>query len=192
MGKSIYLELNGVIRDVVSKALQVYKIENPESELPDELESNDLVKEFNFSNKEELIDFLYVESPMRVFGYASEKVDGVSFMVNELYKKYRDKYTITIFSNEVEKSKPATLMFLARMGILIDNIKFYPLENFTSVWDDADIVISSNPEILNNKVKNKKSIKVIDKYNEDVTSDITIKSIKDIVENEYFEREQFT
>ena len=54
-------------------------------------------------------------------------------MVNEFYKKYRDKFNIILFSNEIEKSKPNTLMFLIRMGILIDNIEFFPLEDFKSV-----------------------------------------------------------
>ena len=55
---------------------------------------------------------------MRIFGYSNECEEGASFMVNELYKKYRDRHHIVIFSNEIEKSKPATLMFLSENGYL--------------------------------------------------------------------------
>lgn len=189
MKKNIYIELNNVIRDINSKTVLVYKADNLEQELPEEYNGEDLQEYLNFETKEELIEYMYVECPMRIFGYSNEYEEGTSFMVNEFYKKYRDRHNITIFSNEIEKSKPATLMFLARMGILIDKIEFFPLEDFESVNKKADIIITNNENITKlNKVTYVKINQ--EEPNKEHKNVLYVSSIKDLVENEYFERNE--
>lgn len=188
--KIISIQINGVLRDTVDKILEIYEAEN-EITLERPLPSLDLQKELNFNSKEELIDFIYIESPMRVFGYAKEIEDDGALLLNEIYKKFRDTYKIVLFSNEVEKSKPATLIFLARIGCLIDNIQFYPLEDYKTIWDESDIIISASTEIIKNKPKDKISIKYENHYNGDVKSEFNINSLKQLLENEYFERCEF-
>ncbi len=190
MKKNIYIELNNVIRDIVSKTILVYKADNLEKELEDEYTDQDLQEYLGFETKEDLIEYMYVECPMRIFGYSNECEEGVSFMVNELYKKYRDEYNLILFSNEIEKSKPATLMFLARMGILIDKIEFFPLEDFKSVNEKADIIITNNVKIT--EFKKTKYIKINkeeqnknNKVNEYHGNVLCVSSIKDLVEDEY-------
>ena len=192
--KTISIQLDGVVRNTIDKILDIYEGEKGvEIERP--LKTLDLQTELGFKTKEELIDFIYIESPMRVFGYSQEVEEGSVFIINEIYKKFRDEYKISIFSNEVEKSKPATLMFLAKTGCLIDNIHFYPLEDYTTIWDDSDIVITSSTNILktkpDNKSANKLSIKYQTIYNEDNEADFNIKSLKQLLENEYFKRNEF-
>ena len=158
MKKNIYIELNNVIRDIISKTILVYKADNLEKEFEDEYVDQNLQEYLGFETKEDLIEYMYVECPMRIFGYSNECEEGTSFMVNEFYKKYRDEYNVILFSNEIEKSKPATLMFLARMGILIDKIEFFPLEDFKSVNQKADIIITNNVKIT--EFKKTKYIKI--------------------------------
>jgi len=188
--KVIAIELNGVIRNIVDKIIEIYESEK-EITVDRPLSSLDLQKELDFSTKEELIDFIYIESPMRVFGYSKEIEESSIFIINEIYKKFRDEYKIIIFSNEVEKSKPATLMFLARTGCLIDNVQFFPLEDYDSIWKNSDIVISALPTILDGKPKNKISIKYENPYNEDIKADFNITSLKQLLENEYFTTTEF-
>ena len=188
--KVISIELNGVIRNIVDKIIEIYENEK-EITVDRPLSSLDLQKELDFSTKEELIDFIYIESPMRVFGYSKEIEESSIFIINEIYKKFRDEYKIIIFSNEVEKSKPATLMFLARTGCLIDNVQFFPLEDYDSIWKNSDIVISALPAILDGKPKNKISIKYENPYNEDIKADFNITSLKQLLENEYFTTTEF-
>lgn len=196
MKKNIYIELNNVVRDINSKTVLVYKADNLEHELPEKYEGEDLQEYLDFESKEELIEYMYVECPMRIFGYSNECVEGTSFMINEFYKKYRDTHNIIIFSNEIEKSKPATLMFLARMGILVDKIEFFPLEDFESVNEKADIIITNNLNIT--RIKKSRYIKIneeeYDKDNDvaNYRGDVLyISSIKDLIENEYIERNEF-
>ena len=128
---------------------------------------------------------------MRVFGYSREIEDGAILIINEIYKKFRDDYKIILFSNEIEKSKPATLIFLAKNGCLVDTIQFYPLEDYSTVWDESDIVISAASDIITTKVPNKISIKYENQYNKDIDSDFTIDSLKQLLENEYFTTNEF-
>tara|TARA_Y100000389_G_scaffold164536_1_gene168299 strand:+ start:472 stop:1056 length:585 start_codon:yes stop_codon:yes gene_type:complete len=190
MKKNIYIELNNVIRNIISKTILVYKADNLEKEFEDEYVDQNLQEYLGFETKEDLIEYMYVECPMRIFGYSNECEEGTSFMVNEFYKKYRDEYNVILFSNEIEKSKPATLMFLARMGILIDKIEFFPLEDFKSVNQKADIIITNNVKITEfkktkyikiNKEEQNKNNKV-NEYHDNV---LCVSSIKDLVEYEY-------
>ena len=87
-------------------------------------------------------------------------------------------------------------MFLARMGILIDNIEFFPLEDFESVNKKADIIITNNLNIT--KHKKTKYIKINkEEYNKDDKSSnydgnvLCVSSIKDLIEDEYIERNEF-
>lgn len=194
---NIYIELNNIIRDIVSKTILVYKADNLEHELPDEYNGEDLQEYLGFGSKEELLEYMYVECPMRIFGYSNELEEGVSYMINEFYKKYRDKFNITIFSNEIEKSKPATLMFLARMGILVDSIEFFPLEDFETVNEKADIIITNNLNIT----KSKKTLYIkinkeeYDKDNKEVNyhgNVLYVSSIQDLIKDEYIERHEFS
>mgnify|MGYP003138091242 CR=1 FL=1 len=183
MKKNIYIELNNVIRDIVSKTILVYKADNLEKEL-EEYVGQDLQEYLGFETKEDLIEYMYVECPMRIFGYSNECEEGTSFMVNEFYKKYRDEYNVILFSNEIEKSKPATLMFLARMGILIDKIEFFPLEDFKSVNEKADIIITNNLKII--EFKKVQYIKINkEEINKNNSNILYVSSIKDLVEDEY-------
>lgn len=194
MKKNIYIELNNVIRDIISKTILVYKADNLEKEFEDEYVDQNLQEYLGFETKEDLIEYMYVECPMRIFGYSNECEEGTSFMVNEFYKKYRDEYNVILFSNEIEKSKPATLMFLARMGILIDKIEFFPLEDFKSVNQKADIIITNNVKIT--EFKKTKYIKInkeeqnknneVNEYHGNV---LCVSSIKDLVEDEYIKGE---
>ena len=87
-------------------------------------------------------------------------------------------------------------MFLARMGILIDNIEFFPLEDFKSVNEKADIIITNNLNITN--YKKTKYIKINkEEYNKDDKVSnyhgnvLYVSSIKDLIEDEYIERNEF-
>jgi hypothetical protein len=54
----------------------------------------------------------------------------------------------TIISDEIGKSKPATLFFLSKYGCLIENIKFYSKVTIEDVYDKFDVIITSNPDLL--------------------------------------------
>ena len=178
--KRISISVTGVLRDVLSKLISLNNKYN-ECEFEGDLPDLDLVKHLNFKDEEELINFMYVECPLQLFGYSPEIEEGLSFVyLNDFYKKYRDEYKIVLVSEEIEKSKPATLVFLAKHGCLIDNIEFYPLNKSHSIWTKTDIFITSEEDILNKKPEGKTSIKFKNDYNKNIKSDFTVKSLKNL------------
>lgn len=148
-----------------------YKLKLPITDL-DSLENH-----FLFPNKEEIFNFFYVDFPMQIFGNAPSTEPKTFNYLNEIYEKLRDKHEIFIISDEIQKSKPATLFFLSKYGSLVENIKFFSNLTLNSMWKDVDILITSNPNLIKNKPKNKIVIKYKTTYNVNCKSDYEINSL---------------
>ena len=89
---------------------------------------------------------------------------------------------ITIVSDEIGKSKPATLFFLSKFGCLIENIKFYSEQTKKDIWNSIDVLLTANPDLLLNKPDDKVVIKYETSYNQDIKSDFQIKHLKELKE----------
>ena len=100
--------------------------------------------------------------------------------LNDFYLDFRDKNDIVIISDEIGKTKPATLFFLSKFGCLIESILFYNDSNKSKVLGDFDLIVTSNPDILINY--NNKVIKYKTLYNEKINSSKTIEKIKELDE----------
>ena len=85
-------------------------------------------------------------------------------------------------SDEIGKSKPATLFFLSKYGCLVEKIKFYSNVTIDSMWDEVDILITANPNHIIDQPKNKTVIKCTTSYNESVNSKYTINEIGEFKE----------
>ncbi len=205
----IGIELNGVLRDTIGKFKQVYEkhlvdgyqdffkektynidlsgnteinetLDNFEYKIISNVTSLDLLKHFAFQSKEELYDFMYNDYTMEIFGHAgSTEILGMNDF-NDFYIENRDNHEIFIISDEIGKSKPASLFFLSKFGCLVENVKFYNEFTINSMWDTIDILLTANPVLLLNHPKNKKIIKYKTSYNEDIISTHEISSIKEL------------
>jgi hypothetical protein len=187
----IGIEINGVLRDTLKKIQQEYEkwyIDNPfkeetefEYKIISELNSLDITKHLSFKDDNELYDFLYKEHTMEIFGHAGSVEMGSMNDLNDFYLDFRDNYEIIVVSDEIGKSKPASLFFLSKFGCLVENIKFYSEVTINnSLWDSIDILLTSNPNLLLNHPKDKKVIKYETTYNMDVECEYTIKNLKDL------------
>jgi hypothetical protein len=207
----ISIELNGVLRDTIGKITQVYQkhmiegyqdhfngktymlnlsgkteenIDHCEFEykILSDVTTGNLMNHYKFQSEDELYDFLYKEHTMEIFGHAgSVEVSGM-LDLNEFYLDMRDDHEITIVSDEIGKSKPASLFFISKFGCLIESIRFYSDKTINSMWDHTDIIITANPKILSNIPPNKIAIKYNTKYNSDIECDYSISSIKQLKE----------
>lgn len=192
--KSIYfskmkigIELNGVLRNTLPRIAEIYNRSFIESKNEDddfvysivEPLTPNLSECFAFRNPEELYQFLYEDYVLQIFGNCAP-VEANSFIfLNEIYLDYRDKFDFIILSDEISRSKPATLFFLSKGALLLERIIFY--SNTTiSVLDEIDILLTSNPGLLLNYPK--KTIKFEREYNLNIPSEVTIKSIKELPE----------
>lgn len=188
----IGIEINGVLRDTLKKIQEVYQkwyIDNPfieESEKTFEYKVNSDVTTLNinehlsFKDEDELYNFLYKEYTMEIFGHAgSVEYNGMTDL-NELYFDLRENHDIWIVSDEIGKSKPASLFFLSKFGCLVENYKFYSESTIDSMWNTLDVLITANPKLLSNHPSNKTLIKYKTPYNSHITSPYEVENIKDV------------
>lgn len=185
----IGIEINGVLRDTLKKISEVYEkwyIENPykdeeqKGEILSELTSLDIRKHLKFNDDDELYNFLYKEYTMEIFGHAgSVEYNGMNDL-NDFYIDIRDNHDIIIVSDEIGKSKPASLFFLSKFGCLVENIKFYSESTINSLWSSVDVLLTGNPNLLLNHPDSVTLIKYETLYNKEIQSKHSITTIKDL------------
>lgn len=190
----IGIEINGVLRDTLKKIQEVYQkwyIENPfmeeqtdeksfERKVFSDVTSLNLMEHLAFENEDDVYNFLYKEYTMEIFGHAgSVEYSGMNDL-NELYLDLRDNHDIWIVSDEIGKSKPASLFFLSKFGCLVENYKFYSETTINSLWDTIDCLITANPKLLSEYPQDKTLVKYITSYNSNIKTLHEVDSIKNI------------
>jgi len=188
----IGIEVNGVLRNTIDKIEKTYqkflidKTEGIEDENQFKFEMNlpvtslDLEQHFKFESKEDLYSFLFEEFPMEIFGHAQSTEYQTFNYLNDIYLKLRDNHDIVIVSDEIGKSKPATLFFLSKFGCQLEKVKFYSNVTINSMWDEIDVLLTANPDLLLNHPKDKIIIKFETDYNKSINKYNFINSLKDL------------
>ncbi len=186
----IAIEINGVLRDTVKKIEQVYEkfyIENILNEERDfeyekisEITSLKIQDHLKFKDDDEVYDFLYTEHCMEIFGHAPSTEYSTFNDLHDFYLDQREKHDILLISDEIGKSKPATLFFLSKFGCQVEKIVFYNQVTLNSVWNEIDLLLTANPDLLLNHPQGKKVIKYNTNYNTDITNILSINTLKDL------------
>jgi hypothetical protein len=185
----IGIELNGVLRDTLKKIQQEYEkwyLENPfkeedkfQYEVISDLTSLDISKHLKFKDENELYDFLYKEHTMEIFGHAGSVEPSGLIDFNEFYLDMRDEHDILIVSDEIGKSKPASLFFISKFGCLVESVKFYSESTINSLWESVDVLLTANPNLLLNHPEDKIVIKFNTIYNKEIESTHNISTLKE-------------
>lgn len=187
----IGFDINGVLRNTIGKIEQTYekfylsKTDGVEDENDFNYEMNlpvtslDLKEHFKFQSDEELFSFLYEEFAMEIFGHAQSAEYATFNELQKIYLKYRDNNDLLIVSDEIGKSKPATLFFLSKFICQLEKIKFYSTITINSMWDEVDILLTSNPALLLDNPSNKIVVKYETEYNKDVEVEHTVKTLNE-------------
>lgn len=205
----IGIEINGVLRDTIGKFTQLYEkhmIEENETEgktfdidisgnteeiinsedfeykILSDVTSLNLIDHFNFNDKTELYSFMYEDFVMQIFGHAGSTETFTFNDLNDIYLKYRDNNEMVIVSDEMGRSKPASLFFLSKFGCLLEKIKFYSNSTINSMWDEIDVLLTANPTLLLEKPKDKIVVKFNTNYNKNVNCENEISTLKEFDE----------
>jgi hypothetical protein len=117
---------------------------------------------------------------MQIFGHAPSVSANTFNIINDLYINLRDNNEVTLISDEMGKSKPATLFFLSKYGSLIENIKFYSNVTIENIINEFDVIVTTNPSIIQNKNKKPIIVKYNTLYNSSLISDYEINSVLEI------------
>ena len=187
----IAIEINGVLRNTINKIEQTYqkyyidKTDGIEDEifsygmfLP--VTSLTLQDHFKFQDDDELFSFLYEEFPMEIFGHSQSSEYSTFTDLNELYVNLRDNHELLIVSDEIGRSKPASLFFLSKFGCLLEKVKFYSNFTINSMWEEIDVLLTSNPTLLLEHPSDKILIKFETEYNKNIDTIHSITSIKEL------------
>lgn len=202
----IGIEINGVLRDTIGKFTQLYEkhlIDEVESnnttylmdlsgntevalleepfkyEKLSDVTSLNLLDHFSFPSKDELYSFMYEDYTMELFGHAPSTEMMTFNILNDIYHNLRDKYDLMIVSDEIGRSKPSSLFFLSKFGCLLEKVFFYSEITKKDMWNNVDILLTANPDLLLNKPSNKVVIKYETEFNKNIESEHTIKSLSE-------------
>lgn len=185
------IDVDGVLRDTFTKIDQIYqKFFIDELELIDDDFQYEIKKPFDtpnydnhfmFKNDEEYITFLYEEFAMEVFGHSPSTELSTFHVLSDFYQKYKDKIQFVLISKQVGKTKPATLFFISKFGCEIDKVVFYNKLTEDTIWDEFDVLVTANPELLSQN-HNKTLIKYETSYNSNISSDNSIESLRELDE----------
>jgi FMN phosphatase YigB (HAD superfamily) len=183
------IDIDGVLRDTFLKIEQLYQkyfideLEIVDDEFVYEIktpyDTSDYQNHFMFKNEEEYISFLYEEFAMQIFGHSPSSEMSTFQILNETYNKYKDKVDFVLISKQVGKTKPATLFFVSKFGCEIDKVVFYNNLNKDKIWDEFDVLLTANPDLLKED-KNKTTIKFETTYNLTNNNELVITSIKEL------------
>jgi len=184
----IGIEINGVLRDIVTKMEQVYQkylIDEMdedstfvyEMDLP--VTSFDFSKHFKFRNDDEYYSFLYEEFVMQLFGHAPSTENSTFYDYDEIYQKHKENHRFILFSNDIGKAKPATLFFISKFACQCDKIVFVTKFNEHEFLDEVDMIVTTSPILLSENY-NKIMVKYEMPYNKDIDTELTISNFKEL------------
>jgi hypothetical protein len=138
-----------------------------------------IIEHLSFKDDDELYNFLYKEHTMEIFGHAGSVENSSMMDFNDFYLNMRDEHDILIVSDEMGKSKPASLFFISKFGCLVETVKFYSETTINSMWDSVDVLLTANPQLLLNHPEGKIVIKYNTSYNSDINTEHSISKLKE-------------
>ena len=183
----ISVDINEVLRDFLTKLKKTYT-KYTEKEPIEPIDTFNLEQYFIFDEDGDTIDsFLYDESSLEIFGHADEIRANTIVHLNSLNNQVKELgHKLEIVGIEMGNSKPATLFFLSKTGCKVDRIRF--VTSPEEMWSETDIIITANPNVIDNKPGGKTSVKVECQYNTNSVGDFTIEKIKDIIDQNIIDK----
>jgi hypothetical protein len=208
----IGIDVNGVLRDTIGKFEQLYtkhlvekddeeflnatyrldlngnpilienKIDDFDYKKISEVTTLKLDDHFTFKNEDELFSFIYEEYAMELFGHAPSTEMTTFNMLNDLYYELRDENELLIVSSEIGKSKPASLFFISKFGCLLEKVLFFSDVTKNNMWNQIDILLTADPNLLLEKPVGKTVIKFNTPYNKHIESEYEISSLSEFGE----------
>lgn len=187
----IAIDLNDVVRAYSKTFAKYYKKSIDSAINLDEIElnSNDLNEVFQFNTKNDYYKFLYEDYSFEIFG-AAPPIDknlpsDINWWITNIVENIDidEKIDFMVVSTmELGLTIQSTYFFLSKIGCRIREV-FLPKDSI-DIWDKCDILITANPNLLDNKPENKKSIKINMPYNKESNSTLSFDSLEEFISDE--------
>ena len=185
----VAIEIDGVLRDTYTKLEQVYqKFLIDELELVDEDFQFEIKKPFTtknydnhfiFKTEDEFFTFVYEEFAMEIFGHSPSTELSTFMDLQDLQIEFQNQIEWVFVSEQIGKTKPATLFFISKFGCDVDKVIFFNKKTISKIWNEFDVIVASSPNLLSES-ETKTTIKYERSYNSDITITDTITNHKDL------------
>ena len=187
--KRVAIEIDGVLIDTFAKLEQIYqKFLIDELELVDEdfkfeikkpFDTKDFTNHFVFKNEEEFVTFVYEEFAMEIFGHSPSSELTTFIDLKDLQIGHQNEIEWVLISEQIGKTKPATLFFISKFGCDVDKVVFFNKKTIDKIWNEFDILVASSPNLLSN-TDTKPTIKYERTYNSNIDVEYTITNLKEL------------
>lgn len=165
---TIGIELNHVIRNVNKQLLKYYQKEfDPSMEIDELDDRKDVIKEYmKFSSKKQLSDFIYIDYAFEIFGAAGTSERGLAAKITnwltEISNIEDEDIRIVFYSlNEDMLAIQSSFFFLSKIGARVRKV-FFP-KSVKEVWDECDVVITTNNQLFENEIPEGKKVVLINR-----------------------------
>lgn len=180
----IAIDINDTIRDTTRQFDRIYKkfIDMSFVKEYDDITDFDLFNIYPFLNDNGIPDrtlynrFKYEDYSFELYGRAEvmernliTKLTMWSQNTMRNFDQGKNPEILLVSPFEMNLSIQSTLSFLSKMGCRFREI-YFPIDSST-IWDRCDLLITANPNLINNCPENKKVIKINTPYNKD-TKDV--------------------
>jgi len=129
--------------------------------------------------------FMFVDFVFELYARAPQMYRGIDLHVQQFVKKYSETVDFSIVSVENWFTIPSTLSFLSTMLSRFKNIKF--VDESLEKWDGIDILITADPEVLNNVPDGKIAIIMKRPFNTSCNGTIEALQVADLLNNKEFQ-----
>lgn len=149
---TIAIELNHVVRNVNKQILKYYQKDiNPELDIDNIDEKDDVFKYAKFDSHRDRNEFVYIDYPYEIFGCAKPMDKDLPTKINNwlasLANEEDEAYNVIYYSlNEEALTIQSTYFFLSKIGTRVREVLFPYTPN--EIIDRADVIITSNSSII--------------------------------------------
>lgn len=150
--KTIAIELNHVVRNINKQILKYYQKDiNPELDIDNIDEKDDVFKYAVFDSKRDRNEFVYIDYPYEIFGCAKPIDKNLPTKINNwlasLTNEEDETYKVIYYSlNEEVLTIQSTYFFLSKIGTRVREVLF-PFEP-KDILDRADVIITADGSII--------------------------------------------
>jgi hypothetical protein len=186
----IAIDLNDVVRDYSNNFVRHY-IEGYDHkfDLTDfEFWSHNMSEVFPFKSDNAYYNFIYNDYAFELYGKCDVCTRRLETELNDWTEKTLKDMDIDepidvifVSTKEFGLSIGNTYFFLSKIGTKVREV-YFPTDSLT-VWDVCDVLITANPDLLNNKPDGKISVKIKAEYNKESDADYTFKDLSTFLTN---------
>lgn len=186
--KTIAIDINDAVRDNMYQFRKMYqKVIDPSFEIElEDITDSDFYNIFPFENRDQYNEFKYIDCPFELYARAECCDKTLPFRLNDWLTNTLRDFEEEVIPNvmfvspmEMGLTIQSTLGFLNRIGSRVREY-YFPVDSMT-IWDKCDVLITTNPRLIENCPENKTVIVITTPYNKNIETKYRFNSLLDVI-----------